>query len=110
MSELPQITVDFNNQDEDDLVFARLARASRPLEEGDWVLALDGEGNECHGLVARIEDGIVFLDLAWSTWVDDESPRTGASVLDFFELQGQTRGNGSAVAQSESAPSLVRNL
>jgi hypothetical protein len=109
MSELPQIRVDFSNQDEDDLVFARLARASQPLDEGDWVLALDGEGNECHGLVARIEDGMAFLDLAWSTWVDEDSPRT-TSVLDFYELQGQTRGNGSAVAQSESAPGLVHSL
>jgi hypothetical protein len=64
--------VDFSNQDDDDLVFARAARASQPLEEGDLIVALDREGNECRGRVARVDDGMVYLDLDWTTWIDQD--------------------------------------
>jgi hypothetical protein len=103
MSELPRITVDFSNQGEDDLVFARLARASQPLEQGDYVLAVDGEGNACYGYVSRVGNGVVYLDLDWETWVDEDSPtRTGVWSGEMIrELFGPSDGNGSAVAESE---------
>ncbi len=66
---LASVTVDFSNSDEAGLTFARLERASRPVMEGEQVVALDGEGHECHARVARIEGALVYLELDRSTWV-----------------------------------------
>ena len=108
MTELPKINVDFSNQGEDDLVFARAARATQPLKAEDVVLAIDREGNECAGYVARLEDGMVYLALNWNTWVDGDSPtRTRSEIAGWREVPGHSEANGGAVTKSRSAPPLL---
>jgi hypothetical protein len=106
MSDLPEITVDFNNVDDDDLIYARLARASRPLEEGDDVLATDGEDHECRAQVARVVGEIAYLALDWDTWRSFEvTPSTRAGVT--YEVQDEVVTDGDNGVQSASAPVLV---
>ncbi len=36
--------------------------------EGALALLDDGEGNQALGTVQRVEDGVVFADVDWSSW------------------------------------------
>jgi hypothetical protein len=103
------ITVDFSNSDDDALIFARLARASRVLAAGDEVLATDGEEHACYARVERIEGDVAYLALDWDTWTTFEfTASTGG--LTPTELTPTFVQNGGADAQSQSAPiSLVEN-
>ena len=38
------------------------------LDEGALALLDDGEGNQALGTVQRVEDGVVFADVDWSSW------------------------------------------
>lgn len=74
MPDSPTITVDFNNTDDDGLLFARMARAERPLIEDEAVVASDGEGHQAQARVARIDGEIVYLAVDPATWVAAEAP------------------------------------
>jgi Family of unknown function (DUF6941) len=111
---LPQIEVDFNNSDEDGLVFARTVRVRglRTLSQGEEVLAVDGEGHECHARVVRIQGELVFLDLDWDTWAlrEPETPArtsTGVSSGRIESVSGEVVGNGETATPSERSGNLI---
>src|SRR4051812_47494999 len=99
------ITVDFSNSRDDGLIFARTARASRPLDVGEVVAATDGEEHICEARVVRIEGEVVHLDLDWDTWTTVEFTESTAGVFD-NELPPSFVSNGGAGVESESAPLL----
>jgi hypothetical protein len=79
---MAEIKVDFNNSEGDGFIFARASRASAPLAKGDWVRAMDFEGNECRAQVIRVEDGLVYLAPDFETWIsgEDSDSSTQAQV------------------------------
>jgi hypothetical protein len=104
----PHITVDFGNLGEDDRVFARAERASRPLNEGDEVLAVDGEGGQCLAQVSAVEAGMVYLTPDWDTWrlveptVEVVSTATGVTASEFSDVvSGIGHSNGDAIETKE---------
>ena len=98
------VTVDFNNSDEHGRIFARLARASRDLEQGEVVLATDGEEHACQALVDEIEGELVYLELDWDTWLTIEITASTANMTPMTAVQPDFVSNGGADAESESAP------
>src|SRR4051812_39152212 len=100
------VTVDFSNSGDDGLVFARTARASRPVEIGEPVLATDGEEHVCEARVARVDDDVLYLRLDWDSWttVEFTQPTEGVAVT---ELVPSFVSNGGAAVHSESAPAAL---
>lgn len=71
MTEKPiSIQVDFNNDDDDDVIRALFKRVSDPgaLAVGLPVRLYDGEGNECLGYVVKLDDRSVWAKAEYGTW------------------------------------------
>jgi hypothetical protein len=108
---LPRISVDFNNANEQGLIFARHSRASERLAEGAEVLATDEEGHGCLARVERVIPEGVFLALAADTWStpEDATPvrKTTVSVSPYRPLvvPGKVQGNGAGDEVDESSES-----
>jgi hypothetical protein len=62
-----ELLVDFN-EIQDDVVAGLIEDASGPLNIGDQVLLHDDGEHECRGTVDRIEGGLVYLRIDWSSW------------------------------------------
>lgn len=54
------------------MIWAYRERASKPdrLAEGQFLRLYDHEGNECLGVVVRLEEEIVHVRADWGTWRD----------------------------------------
>lgn len=76
-SGVPTLTVDFNNDDDDDVVRALRKRASDPdgLYVGQALRLEDGEGNACLGRVVKLDGKSVWAKAEYSTWIDAEPVR-----------------------------------
>jgi hypothetical protein len=79
--DMPHITLDFSNADDDGLLFARLARASQPLSAGMTVIASDADGNQARARVERIEGSLAFLVPEWDTWSVPSSTTTATTWI-----------------------------
>ena len=66
------LRVDFNRADDDDIVWAYRDRSDDPdgLDPGMFLRLYDWEGNECLGVVDRIEGLLVYVVLQLGTWRD----------------------------------------
>jgi hypothetical protein len=112
MQPIPTITLDFSNSDENELLFARTARASVPVSEGMELIARDGEGHECRVRVEQIEGPIAYLRPDWDTWaiVPVDAWTTVDGMIDEFrDIPASVPGNGHSPTASERSTNLVCN-
>ena len=98
------ITVDFSNSEDDGLIFVRSARATRPLDVGETVLATDGEEHVCDARVGWIEGKLVYLRLDCDTWTTVEFTQSTAGAVAAQRLVPSFVANGGASMQSDSPP------
>ena len=80
---VPILRVDFNNDDDNDVIRALRKRASDPerLHVGQAIRLEDGEGNACLGHVVKLSDTSVWVKALYSTWID-ATPVTITQDLD----------------------------
>jgi hypothetical protein len=75
---MTRIWVDFNDRDRKGRVPAMVRDASDDVVFGDEVLAYDGDGNTCQGLVAESDGRYLSLEMKWGTF--------SASMVDANDL------------------------
>ena len=86
---LEKLWADFNDVD-GDMIWTSLRRAEfvpeGEPEAGQQIELWDHEGNTCMGIVAQVDDPIVYLRLDLNTWEDAEAiqieRRFGSSAFD----------------------------
>lgn len=81
--QVPTLRVDFNNDDDSDVIRALRKRASDPdnLFVGQGLRLEDAEGNACLGRVVKLSGPSVWVKALYSTWID-AAPVTVTDDLD----------------------------
>lgn len=75
---IPTVIVDFNNDNDEDVIQALLTRVSDPscLAVGVALRLLDREGNRCLGCVVKLDDKSVWARADYNTWQDSSEARS----------------------------------
>jgi hypothetical protein len=101
--DMPSALVDFNERDRNGYVLALAENVSKRVAVGDRVLLIDADGNRVVGEVIALEDGLVRLDIDWSTWLpapeEPEVELTPWSVLHVTFPGGEVVARNPADAQ-----------
>lgn len=70
---------------------------ARPIEPGDRVLVHDG-GEEAAGVVDRIENGLIYVLVDWSTFGPERSVHTGPHGVWWAALSDHVRMQDEGIA------------
>lgn len=85
MESVPDLLVDFNNDDDDDVIRALRKHAPNTVVPGQPLRLYDREGNKCLGYVVSADAKFVNVKPEWSTWIDANPVRLSKSPdLDVF--------------------------
>lgn len=103
----PKLVVDFNNDDDHDVIRASRKRASDPgsLYVGQQLRLEDGEGNACLGTVVKLNDAFVWARADYTTWIDGQ-PLT-LSLIDDLETALRSQLHISSSSGTAATTELV---